>query len=202
VILAPDLEAYDLLVPVSLPGLDRGLELSGWKLGESHFSFLDEGYNTNFGIADYIGQQDSPELAYAVTLRRNFTNPFIATFLPLLVVAGLLFALVVTTVRSKEQMSASGYSAMNLLRSVITLFFPVVVAQINLRNHILTEGFLYVEYYYFVIYFLILLSALNALAVLYWDQPVLQRGDNRITKLCFWPLLTGSFFAISALYLW
>ena len=43
-------------------------------------------------------------------------------------------------------MAASGYSAMNLLRSVTTLFFPVVVAQINLRNHILTEGLLYVEY--------------------------------------------------------
>ena len=201
VVLVPDLEAYTILVPISLPGIDKGIELSGWKLGQSHFSFLQETYNTNFGISDYAGQQDSPELAYVFTLRRNFTNPFIATFLPILVVVGLLYALVVTTVRTKELMSASGYSAMNLLRSVITLFFPVVVAQINLRNHILTEGLLYVEYYYFLVYLLILVTAMNSLAVLYWDHPAIQSGDNRLAKLAFWPLLTGAFYAISLLYL-
>jgi hypothetical protein len=48
------------------------------------------------------------ELAYTFTLKRNFTNPFTATLLPLLVVAGLLFTLVAITGRSREQMAASG----------------------------------------------------------------------------------------------
>ena len=68
----------------------------------------------NFGFPDYVGQQESPELAYTFTPKRNFTNPSIATFLPLLVVAGLLFTLVAITGRSREQMAASGYSAMYL----------------------------------------------------------------------------------------
>ena len=200
-LLVPDLEAYTLLIPTSLPGIDRDLSLAGWRLGQSHFSFLDEGYNTNFGIDSYVGQQDSPELAYAFTLKRNFLNPFIATFLPILVVVGLLFALLMTTTRIKEQVSITGYNTMNVLRSVISLFFPVVIAQINLRNHILTEGLLYVKYYYFLVYCLILLVAVDALVVSHSDHPAVHGDDHRMAKLLYWPLLSASFYAISLLYL-
>ena len=199
--LVPDLEAYTLLVPVALPGIDRGLSLSGWQLGQSHFSFIEQSYNMNLGIKAFTGQQDSPELVYTFTLKRNFINPFIATFLPILVVVGLLFAILCTTCRTKELMAVTGYNAINVLRSIISLFFPVVVSQINLRNHILTEGLLYVEYYYFVIYCLILLVGLNALAVAFWEAPFLLQGDNRNAKLLFWPILSTAFFAISTLYL-
>lgn len=202
VVLVPDLASYTILAPVSRPGLDSGLALSGWDLVESHFSFLVAAYNTDFGISDYAGQQDSPELMFSFSMRRAFVNPFIATFLPLLVVAVLLFALVLTTTREREQMAQGGYSLMNLLRAVTALFFPVVLAQINLRNHVVTEGLLYVEYFYFVVYLLILLAALNALGVWLWDHPVLQRRNNEVAKLAYWPLATGAFYAISILYLW
>ncbi len=200
-VLVPDLEAYTLLVPASLPGIDKGLGLSGWRLNQSRFSFIIQAYNTNFGISDYTGQQDSPELAYAFSLKRNFINPFIATFLPILVVAGLMFTLLMTSTRSRDSIALTGYNTFNILRAVISLFFPVVIAQINLRNHILTEGLLYVEYYYFVIYLMVLLVAVNALAVAYWDHPGLQEGENRIAKVLFWPFLTLSFYGISVLYL-
>ena len=200
-ILVPDLEAYTLLIPTSLPGIDQDLTLAGWRLGQSHFSFLNEGYNTNFGIDSYVGQQDSPELAYVFTLKRNFLNPCIATFLPILVVAGLLFALLMTTTRAKERMSATGYNTMNVLRAVTSLFFPVVIAQVNLRNHILTEGLLYVEYYYFIVYCLILLVAVDALAVSELDHEFLHRDDHRAAKLLFWPLLSSAFYGVSLLYL-
>jgi len=201
VVLVPDLEAYTLLAPASLPGIDKGLSLAGWHLGQSHFSFLIQTYNTNFGIPDYTGQQDSPELLFTFTLKRNFTTPFIATFLPIFVVAGLLFALVATTTVVKERVAAFGYNVINILRALTSLFFPVVIAQVNLRNHILTEGLLIVEYYYFVIYGLILLAAANSMAVALWDKGFHQEGDNRLPKLLFWPVLCTAFYLISTLYL-
>jgi hypothetical protein len=200
-VLVPDLESYTILVPASLPGFDKGLALSGWHLERSAFAFITTGYNTNFGIRDFNGQQDSPELAYKFTLKRNFTNPCIATFMPILVVAGLLFALVMTTTRNRERMGGTGYNAINILRAIVSLFFPVVLAQINLRNHILTEGLLLVEYYYFVFYLMILAVAINSLAVAHSDNPTLQYEDNRIAKLLFWPVLTLAFYAISVSYL-
>jgi hypothetical protein len=200
-VLVPDLEAYKVLVPVTLPGIDQGLTLAGWQLGQSHFAFLLQSYNMNLGINSFTGQEDDPEMVYTFTLKRNFINPFIATFLPILVVVCLLFAVLVTTCRTRERAAATGYNVMNVLRTITSLFFPVVISQINLRNHILVEGLLYVEYYYFIIYLLILLVAGDALALAFWDSPLLQRDENRIAKLLFWPCTAASFYAVSILYL-
>jgi hypothetical protein len=201
VLLVPDLEAYTLLAPAALPGIDKYLSVSGWKLEEAHFSYLPLVYNTNFGIPDYIGQQDTPELSYTVSLRRELTNPFVATFLPLLVVAGLLWFILLTTARTRDLVAVTGYSASNVLRAVTSLFFPVVLAQINLRNHILTHGLLYVEYYYFAMYCLILLVAANSIALAYLPFPRLMENENRISKTLYWPLITLAFFVISICYL-
>jgi hypothetical protein len=201
VLLVPDLEAYTLLAPASLPGIDKFLSLSGWKLEASHFSYLPLAYNTNFGIRDYVGQQDTPELSYTISMRREFTNPFVATFLPLLVVAGLLWFILLTTARTRELVAVTGFNASNILRAVTSLFFPVVLAQINLRNHILTHGILYVEYYYFAMYLLILLVAGNAIVVAFLPHPRLVDKENRISKVLYWPLITLAFYGISVLYL-
>lgn len=200
-ILVPDLAAYKLTVPSSLPGVDAGLSLPGWNLRESRFTYFVQRYNTNFGVSGYVGQQESPELVYALTLRRKFTNPFIATFLPILVVTGLLFSLLLTVTRVKERASLLGYNPVNVLRSVISLFFPVVLAQINLRTQVVTEGLLFIEYYYFAVYLLILAVAADALAASTLDRPALAWGDNLGARLLFWPAFTGIFFGISMLYL-
>ncbi|BDU74466.1 cache domain-containing protein [Mesoterricola silvestris] len=202
IILVPDLDSYTILAPASLPGIDNSLTLSGWSLGESHFSFLIQSYNTSFGLPDKTGQQDSPELMYSVSLKRNFTNPFIATFLPIFVVAGMLFGLMATTTVLKERVSAFGYSVMNVLRTLTSLFFPVVLSQVNLRNHVPSEGLLIVEYYYFAIYGMLLLATANSMAVALWDKGFHRTGDNLIPKLLFLPSLSAVFYAISTLYLW
>jgi hypothetical protein len=200
-VLQPDLASYTLMAPSSLPGVDAGLSLPGWVLRESRFSYLVHRYNTRFGVDAFIGHQESPELAYTLVLRRKFTNPFIATFLPILVVASLLFALLLTVTRMRDRASAIGYNVVNVLRSVISLFFPVVLAQINLRSQVVMEGLLYIEYYYFAVYLLILAVAADALAVAISGSPLLAWRDNLAARLLFWPILTGLFFGISVLYL-
>lgn len=200
-VLQPDLASYTLMAPSSLPGVDAGLSLPGWVLRESGFSYLIQRYNTRFGVDSFVGHQESPELAFTLILRRKFTNPFIATFLPILVVASLLFALLLTVTRARERASALGYNVVNVLRSVISLFFPVVLAQINLRNQVVMEGLLLIEYYYFAVYLLILAVAADALAATFVEGPLLAWRDNLAARLLFWPVLTGLFFGISVLYL-
>ena len=200
-VLVPDLEAYASLVPTSMPGLDKGLSLPGWALEQSRFSFLSHPYEMNLGLAGPTGRRDVPELLFTLTMRRNFLNPFIATFLPIAVVAGLLFASVLTMTRNPDLLTLVGYNASGMIRSVTSLFFPVVVSQISLRSHILTQGLLIVEYYYFAIYFLILLAAVSALAFAHGASSGLAREDNRLAKLLYWPFLTGTFFVITLLYL-
>lgn len=199
--LAPDLASYLLLTPTSLPGLDHELDVAGWMLGRSYFSILLQSYNAKFGLQEYAGQQDFPELLFNVTLSRKFVNPFIATFLPILAVVGLLFALVLTISRHPENMKATSYSFTNFIRAAITLLFPLILAQINLRNKILTDHLIYVEYCYFVVYAQILLVTASALAFAHTDKGFMAYGDNAISKLTFWPFLLGSFYLVSILFL-
>jgi hypothetical protein len=200
-ILVPDLGAYERLEPTALPGLDRESGVLGWNVEKSFFSYMFQSYNANFGMQNFVGQQDSPELIFNVALKRQFLNPFIATFLPILAVVGLLFAGVMTISGNPERIKATGYQCLTFQRHAATLLFPLLVAQVNLRSKIEADRLVYLEHYYFVVYGLILLVVTSALAFALSDRRVLNRMDNALVKLGFWPLLFVSFYAISTQFL-
>jgi hypothetical protein len=200
-ILVPDLEAYLLPTPKTLPGVDGEIELPGWRVEATEFAFTRESYNTTFGMKVFNGQTDSPELLYNVTLKRKFGTPFIAAFLPILAVAGLLFTLVLTVSQMSERMKATGYSYLNFLRTTIALFFSLVVAQFNIRGRIVADGVINLEWYFFIMYAAILGVSINGLVFAVSDNPVLRYDDNAIAKLAFWPVLLGCFYINSLFFL-
>ena len=102
-ILTPDLDAYDLIAPDLLPGLDDELVLKGWQIKQSLFSYRTHNYNTNFGLDDFVGQQDVPEFYFNVELRRNFLDSFIAYLVPLIVIAIMMFAILLVPNEHTEQ---------------------------------------------------------------------------------------------------
>lgn len=201
-LLVPDLEAYQILNPSTLPGVDKGLVIPGWKKVSSYFGFILRGYSTNFGISCYAGQEEFPELSFQFILARKFLDPFISTLLPVIVVACLLYTLLMAGTKIKEKVAATGFKATDILRAAATLLFPVVYAQINLRGRLAASGLLYLEYFYFVMYAVILLVAVNALAFSLGENGILHRGDNALPKLLYWPVVLGTFFAISLAFLY
>jgi hypothetical protein len=200
-ILVPDLGSYLLLIPRNLPGVDRELNVSGWKVERSFFSYLVESYNANFGMQDYVGQQVSPELLFNVTLKREFLNPFIATFLPILAVLGVLFAAVMTITRDPHKLQTTTYQCLNFIRNAASLFFPIILAQINLRSKLDTDRVIYLEHYYFVVYAVILLVATDALLVALSTHELVTYEDNALPKLGFWPLVLTAFYLVSIQFL-
>jgi hypothetical protein len=70
VVLVPDLTAYDSTGIHDIFGVDADLVPGGWTIADTFFSYRRMTYDTNFGIADYVGQRDFPELYFTVTLRR------------------------------------------------------------------------------------------------------------------------------------
>jgi hypothetical protein len=197
----PDLDSYPLPVPRALPGVDPEIELPGWDLEATDFSYAQETYTTRFGAAAAPGPRKEPELLFDVTLRRRFLGPFIVAFLPILAVAALLFLLVLTVSLQADRMKATGYSCLNFLRTTIALFFSLVVAQFSIRARVAADGVILLEWYYFIMYGAILAVSANALVVALGGPRILRRGDNALAKLAFWPVLLGAFYLNTLMYL-
>ncbi len=189
--LVPDLGAYMIMEPATLPGIEKDFVLQGWDLRGSYFNFHENSYNTDFGLSDYRGQQGFDELYFNIVLARNLLDTFIAHLIPLIVVAVLVFLSFLKTTRESE-------NPLSILAIAAGLFFVVIFDHIGLRNQLMINGVVYIEYFYFCMY--TALMALSVNAFLYAGKIQLrfiQDKDNLKPRLLFWPLLLGVLYVIS-----
>lgn len=201
-ILVPNLDAYRQTNPGALPGLSPSLSMPGWELTASYFSVTTRAVPTDFGIGGFVEQAGKPELAFNLVLQRKFLDPFISTLLPIFVVAGLLFALLMAGTKNRERMALTGFKATDIVRAGATLLFPIILAQINLRSKISASGIIYLEYLYFIMYAVIMCVSANAITFTLSDRGLAHYRDNLIAKLLFWPVVLGAFFAVTVIFLY
>jgi hypothetical protein len=187
VVLTPDLDSYDLINPLLLPGVDQALTINNWQVESSLFS-----YQANPGSSGrplLFAFLDQPGLFYTINVRRNFVGPLIAYALPGVVAAGLMFAFLTSDpkVGDQEEIIAT-------LGFMAALFFVITVAHTALRDSIAAVGITYMEYLYILLYLAIILAAVNAfLVVRRPDIRFFQFRNNLIPKLLFWPMFMGVF---------
>lgn len=189
IVLVPDLHAYTTSAPSAKPGIEKSLFLPSWEIIKSYFSFRNQQYNTNFGLKSYQGQQNFPELYYNIIIRRNFLDPFVSCFLPIVLVLVLMFILILTVTKDENTGALLGFNANVVLSAVAALFFIVIFAQIDIRQRLATESIIYLDYYYFTVYVIFLLVSLNAI-IFAWTHrfSLIQHRDNLIPKLLYWPV--------------
>ena len=188
IILTPDFDAYDLMIPTSLPGLEEDFVLPGWNLESSFFQYKLNNYNTNFGINSYIGQDNFPELYFTVILQRNFINILISNMMIIIVVLLLLFCIQILIIKHKESGENQDFTALEIVSACGAFLFIIIIDQINLRQKIVTAGIIYLDYFYFILYIMIILVAINAILFasnikLDW----IHYKNNLIPKLLYWP---------------
>ena len=199
VLLVPDLASYDVTDPAKLPGVEQhDFVLEGWDLSESFFSYRENKYTTNFGIQNFVGKQDLPELYFNLGLKRNFLNGFISNMIPIIVVALLLFAVLLTITSREEDTRLFGFSTSGVLSFCGALFFVIIVSHIGLRNSLATQGLVYLENFYFVMYGAILLVGINSILVALPEHAKFTSyRDNLIFRLLYWPAILGTMLAIT-----
>ncbi len=198
VILIPDIDAYQTLSSSARPGLEQSFVVSGWRIGGSYFDFKRGNYDTNFGIDDYEGRADFPELHFNVGLRRNFCDAFISYVVPVLVILFMIYAILLTTTPDADQASKLGFSTFGVIGSTSALFFVALLAHIQLRNTVQVLEIMYLEYCYFITYGMILLVSVYSLLIPRSSLFVLVRyGHGIIAKLVFWPIVLGAMLAIT-----
>ena len=188
VIFVPDLEGYKFINPSQKPGLSDELLLEGWKITRSFFSFQRESYNANFGSDTAIIKNNTPTLYFNIHAGRVILSPLIAHAITLFVVTALMFGVLVVDAEN----------AFNVLSYAAALFFVVAIAHVGLRGELEIAGVVYFEYFYILIYLVILLISINS--ILFYSPvniSVVEYRENLIPKLLYWPVVSGIFLIIT-----
>jgi hypothetical protein len=133
-----------------------------------------------------------PELHFNVVLKRKFLNAFIIQLVPLATIASLLFAVLLTLTQHEKKRELAGFSLGGVNGMISGLFFVVLLAHVQLREQFAASGIVYIEYFYLLMYVLMLLVTLNSFA-LSWNSKspwiyALTFRDNLPAKLLYWPV--------------
>jgi len=190
VVLVPDLDAYKLVASSLLPGLDREIFLPGWKFSDTFFVLREDSHTTDFGIKQNLDHVVFPTLYYHIGIQRVFVDAFISNLTPLIIVALALFALALL---------AKEIEIGRVLSICVAVFFVVVFSHLDIRKRIPSGEIFYLEYFFFVIYFCILMVPLNAFRLaLKLPSRLFEYKDGLIVQAAYWPSMLGIFFMITA----
>ncbi len=201
VVLVPDLIAYSQLDPLELPGTDEDLILPSWQIRKTFFNFVDYNYNANFGMNRFAGQSNFPELHFHMLIGRNFMEPFMSCILPLFVVTLQMFSVLIISTKQETIAERLGFNSGVILQVAAALFFVVIYAQIDLRRRLDAEQIIYMDYFYFTMYFIFITVSANSIVYAHTDQDsLIEYRDNIIPKVLFWPVILGTLFVVTVAY--
>ncbi|KNY25346.1 PDC sensor domain-containing protein [Pseudobacteroides cellulosolvens] len=198
VMLTPDMSSYMYTNSLSLPGINPHIVLAGMTPTRSYFEYnFDSSYfKTNDQIHDQT--DDFPELDFTFFVQRSFLNPFISNLLPLLIIAGIIFTTLLMLTRKRVSRDLHGQLSTQLMASCGTMAFSVIMAHSQLRGSLIIKDIMYLDWFYFVIYIIILFTVIDA--YLFWTRPEsswIVYENNIVAKLIFWPFLLASFFIVT-----
>jgi hypothetical protein len=200
VILVPDYQAYNTSGANNIFGIEKEIVLKNWHLDGTYFDYKYSDYDTNFGIDNYIGPSGFPELRYNLVIKRKFENAFMVYVLPLFLVAILLFTALLIVNDKKRHFTKIVFSTSRFIVTAACLFLVVVLLHTQLRKQFLGGGIVYIEYFYILIYVLLVLATLHVYLFSVrtgglWGLIVWR--DNLISKIIFWPLLLSAMILIT-----
>ncbi len=201
VIIIPDLQAYSPIYPRALPGLQHDLVPLGWDVHRSFFAFRYHNYGADVGPVDRSTRGHFPELTYHIVVQRRLVDAFFSHQIPLVIALALMFAVAMLETRKREKATAFGFEAVKVLGVVTAIFFALIVAHIDARRRFIADELMYLEYFYFVTYFMIIAGAVNGYLVNSpdIDAPIVDYADNLIPKVLFWPITLLLLFLVTVI---
>lgn len=179
-IFTPDLGSYKYTNPSKKSGLNQHIEISGSEVLESYFNYSLETYDTNFGYGAKGLFEDVSVLHYNINLRRILLNAFVTYLIPIFVTLIMMFILIYSCTKSAERQG--------VIESMAAFFFVLVFSHIDLRKEIVTAELIYIEYFYFVAYFMIILATFNLVMYTKDRSPIFDFNDNQIFKAIYFPM--------------
>ena len=186
VILTPDFESYKITEwprrETTFLGLERDFVLERLSLERTYFNYHYNNYNTDFGIANYQGLSAFPELYFNVGVRRVVLDAVVAYLIPMFILLLMSFGVQFIVTQIPDKMSMHG-----------------ILAHLDIRRTLNASGVVYIEYFYFILYVILLLQTINSIIFAATNHVgFLEYKDNLIPKVVFFPVTLGLMFAITA----
>lgn len=176
-------------------GLEKDLFIEGWEIVRTSFSIRDRLYATSFGKFDLKEQYSYPELYFNISIKRRFLEVFVVYFIPILVTAFLLFTVLMTYTRNTIENEFYGFSVSTVLGFCASLFFVIIVSHMSLRESLQTGSIIYLEYFFFCLYFLISIVSIGAILFSSsTESSFFNKGNGLVIKMMYWPLFCFMIF--------
>ena len=200
VVLVPDLEAYDSTSKKDVFGIEKDLVLGDFYRANTYFDFKPATYSTDFGLSEYVGQTEFPELHYNIVIKRKLLNAFLVHLLPISFVLILIYAALIKLGQVQNKEGSFGISG--VIGTCLSLLAIFVVLHTQLRNTFPDAAIVYLEYFYILLYGL--LAGLSAYAVVCMPR---QDGEStahhlKAIKLGYWPVVLGFLVVVTVGVIW
>jgi hypothetical protein len=178
-LLVPDLESYDFTSPAQLSGLDPNIEMSGNQITRSYFNFTTETYDSDFGYGSKTYLENIPVLHFNVHIKRLLLNAFVTYLIPIFVALSLIYILIMAVTKTEARQG--------IIESMAAFFFVLIFSHIDLRKDVVTADVMFMEYFYFITYFLIVASTLNLMAYTKSKTSLFDFNDNQVYRAIYFP---------------
>jgi len=107
-----------------------------------------------------------------------------------------MFLIVLISTKSSRESEWLGFSASSTVAGLSALFFVVGINHADLRQALQSPTIMYFEYFYFVVYVMLLYVAVGSIRIA--KQSVIEgRDENFVATLVYWPALSIVLFVLT-----
>lgn len=196
VVLTPDILSYEFIDPSFKPGVSNDIYMPNSKVLESYYTFHEHNFYSNLGNKNNKGLKETSVLTFNVLIKNVIISSIISNIIPIFIIAVMIFLLPFTVDKIDREIKEG--SALNIIQAAGGFFFVLLLAHIQLRNNIETPGLIYMETFYFVMYFMLAIMSTAVMVFLKTDKfSILEYKHNLIFKLSYWPILLLAIYLIT-----
>jgi hypothetical protein len=194
IILIPNFTYYNGLGEINASaGVSSHIIIPGWQLKGTYFDFTEDNSRMLDAIDSYQTLQ-LPALSFNLIVGSTFSDALITTIIPPVVILFILFISLLMISRYRNRFLE--FKVTGIMGATSGLLFIIVFTHVSLRNK-LTAEIMYIEYFYVLMYIVLLFLPINALLFGTRSSKLIAYGNNIIFKLLFLPLVSSYILTLS-----
>ncbi|MGC6430831.1 MAG: hypothetical protein ACON5F_07300 [Jejuia sp.] len=163
-----------------LQGFSNDLKINEWDILEGSYRIRESTFPHTLKSCDseiVFG----PELFHSTLVKRELFEPLISNFLPIFVIAFIVFIIVL-------RLKTLGIEG--VIGTTVGLFFSLLLSHYKLRDELQVNDVVYIEYYYFLLYIILISFLVNKYFHLSDKRYlIIDYKDNLLAKIIYWPFL-------------